>query len=402
MASKPSLLITTSTFPVHDGDGVPRFVLDLATALTTHFAVTVLAPHSSGASRSELIGNVSVRRFRYFWPARLQRLAEGGVVAVNLGGVIARLQIPFLLAAEALATCRLLRETKAVAVNPHWLIPQGMTAAVARLFLGTPLVLHLHAGDVYVLRRLRFGRAIARFVTRRSEAILADGSHVRSSIDELVGWSTGARLRPMGVWTETFRRTPGAMTADHPYVLFVGRFVEKKGVTYLLQAMVEVRRQLGDIRLVLVGTGPLETTLRKEAADLGLFSAVTFTGPLPHSEIIKHLHGCRVACVPSIVDSRGETEGMPTVVVEAMAAGARVVGTDVDGIPDILKDARNGWLAKPADSQDLTRQIVAAMQDSSADSRARRAVASARDHDWGEVARQYASVINEVAGARRD
>lgn len=393
-----ALVIATSTLPIHDGDGVPRFVLDLATALSKRYQVTLVAPYSRGSVRAESIGQVSVVRFRYFWPRRLHRLSDGGVVAVNLAASwLARLQVPFLIVAQTLAIRREVKKTGAKVVNAHWLIPQGLSATIACRLTGAKHVAHIHAGDVYFLKRVPLGGAITRFIMHRTEASFADGSHVSSALDELLGANVGTRIRPMGVWADEFRDTDLGRPIEGPYVVFVGRFVEKKGVTYLLRAMTRVREARPDVSLVLIGTGPLEADLKQQVEALGLGKSVLFTGPLSHEMVIGHLKNTAVACVPSIIDSRGETEGMPTVVIEAMAAGARVVGTDVNGIPDVLRDQGNGWLAQPADPDDLARCLLEALESPRGDAVAHEAWITAQAHDWAHVAAQYASVIDAVA-----
>lgn len=390
--SVPSVVITTGTLPVREGDGVPRFVLDLGISIARHAAVTILAPHCEGARRLEEVDGVQIERFRYFLPTALQRLSRGGVLAVNLrASKLAALQIPILLVAQVFALWRLVKKTEAIAVNSHWLIPQGLSGALVCRLLGVRHVLHVHAGDVYLLRRIPLGGLVARFVVKRSDQVLADGSHVRDALDELLGYPSEAVLRPMGVWFDRFNRDPGTPDVSKS-IVFVGRFVEKKGIPYLVRAMGDVRRRHPDARLTLIGAGPMEDEVRELVGRLGLHDAVEFTGPLPHSEVVEHLRRSAVACVPSIIDSRGETEGMPTVVLEAMAAGTRVVGTNVDGIPDVLEDRHNGWLCEPADAEDLARAINEALADDSGYQRAN-AVATSSQHDWSRVGDEYAAYL---------
>src|SRR5690606_408534 len=105
-----------------------------------------------------------------------------------------------------------------------------------------------------------------------------------------------------------------------------GRLVEKKGTIYLIRAMEEIRRERPGVGLVIAGYGPEEKQLRREVVRLNLDDQVQFVGNRSHAQIVKLLHNCRVAAVPSIIDRYGETEGMPTVVVESLAAGVPVVG----------------------------------------------------------------------------
>lgn len=405
MSADPSLsvLITTSTFPYRQGDGQARFVLDLATALSEQASVTVLAPHATGAHTRERIGSVTVRRYRYFFPGSAQRLSYGVGMRHNLEqSWLARIQVPFLVVAQLLATVSAVLLLKPSVINAHWLVPQGLTTAVVSRLFGVPMVLHAHAADVYFLRRRRIGRAIARFVVRSSSAVLADGSHVRDSLDELLGFESGAGLRPMGVWFSRFEDNTDEQPESLPenFVLFVGRLVEKKGVEYLIRALVTVRLDRPDLELVIAGTGPLQGQLTKLANELGVAGAVHFIGPRSHAEVAAMMQLAEVVSVPSIIDSRGETEGMPTVVLEGMAAGARVVGTAVNGIPDVLRDAENGWLVKPADAASLAEGILAALEDPAAEEVRRVGTETACKHDWAAVAEEYGSTLRAAADGR--
>ncbi len=401
------VLISASTFPIRPDDGLPRFVLDLALALTRHASVTALAPHAPGAALHERMDGVEVIRFRYFWPSRLERLAYGHGIRENLrASALARIQPPLLIASQVRATRALVARLGAPLVNSHWLVPQGLSSALARGPSRTRPrfrhVLSVHAGDVQMLERWPGGARIARFVVSRSDAVLAVGSHVRDGLDRLLGRSSGARLEPMGASLSLWQ-SPGAPPADPPlpreYLSFVGRFSEKKGVSYLLRALPRVREHHPDLGLVLVGYGALEGALRDEVHALGLGGAVVFAGRRSHAEIAAYLHGARLAVVPSIVDRHGETEGMPTVVAEALAAGQKVVASAVDGIPDLIRHGENGWLCRQKDPEDLAARILDALREAEPSRVRLRALETARRYDWAQVADRYAEVFRAVAQA---
>ena len=398
------VLVVTSTFPLGPDDPTPRFVFDLADALAANCDVTVLAPDAPGAVRRERMGDVEVLRFGYFWPRSAQRLAYGGGMRENLRrNPLAALQIPFFLAAETRAIRAAVVQRDIGIVNSHWLVPQGLAAARARGRGRFRHVLHVHAADVFLLEKLPWGSAVARYVTARTDALFAAGSGVRDALDRLLDRPSGAAIQPMGARTSFFRggdETPQPTTpfADG-FLVFVGRFVEKKGVVYLLRALPQVRREHPRLGLVLVGHGPLEGELRSEVERLGLGDAVEFVGHRPHSEVVGYLRSCRGAVVPSIVDSRGETEGMPTVVVEMMAAGARVVASSVDGIPDVVRHCENGWLCKPKDPEDLAEKLLQALQDPSPSPIEREALATAEELDWSRIAERYQACFDALADA---
>jgi glycosyltransferase involved in cell wall biosynthesis len=405
------VLITTSTFPVHEGDGIPRFVFDLARSLVAHADVSVLAPDAPGAARRETLEGVEVHRFSYFTPRRAQRLALGEGMRENLrASWLAGAQVPTFLATQAHATRRLVRAHAIDVVNAHWIVPSGLTSSWAcggshRI----PLVLHAHAGGVYLLRRIPLGPAVARYVVARSRVVLADGSHVRDALDRLLAEPSNALLRPMGVDTSIFGRHEGSDIQDgvrtgfpEGFLLFFGRLSEKKGTVFLIRALPDVVERYPGLGLVVIGDGPERPKLEAEAKRLGVADRVRFLGRRPHADIVRYLHDCRAAVVPSIIDSRGETEGMPTVVLESMAAGVRVVGSAVDGIPDVLRHRENGWLCREQDPEDLAARIVESLEARDADAVTRNAARTARGHDWASVADDYLGYLETaVAGSVR-
>lgn len=396
-------LISTSTFPLSAQDATPRFVLDLAVALAAHGEVSVLAPGVPGAPKRETMEGVAVRRFTYFYPPSLQRLAYGGMVENLRRSKIALLQPLPLILAQALATRSIVRSEGVDVVNSHWMIPQGLSTALAR---GRKKrfghVLSVHAADVYMLHRIPFGRAIARFIMARTDRVFADGSHVRDFLDDLLIEKSNATLQPMGVKTAQFgdfeTKEPMESPFEEGYLLFFGRFSEKKGVTYLLQALPKILEAHPKLGLVVIGYGELEAALREESAKLGIEASVQFTGRKTHTEIVRYLHGCEVAVVPSIIDSHGETEGMPTVIVESLAAGAKVVGSAVDGIPDVIRHTENGWLCREKDPEDLAEKILTALDHPKTPDFLQTVHESAATHDWERVAARYAHAFAQAAG----
>jgi glycosyltransferase involved in cell wall biosynthesis len=397
------VLISSSTFPIRPDDGIPRFVYDLAEALSARCQVTALVPGAPGAARRERMGSIEVRRFTYFLPPRWQRLAYGHGMRDNLrASLLARLQPPPFVAAQALATRSLCASLGIDVVNSHWLVPQGLSSALARG--RSPRfghVLTVHAADIFLLKRLPLGAAITRFVLGRTDSVFAVGSHVRDHLDALAGRASGAEIQPVGVQVGLFRTPPAQAPIASPfeggYLLFFGRLAEKKGGTYLLQALPKVLERHPDLGLVVIGYGALEGALRREAEALGISPSVRFLGRRSHAEIARWLHGARLAVVPSIVDRHGETEGMPTVVIEAMAAGTRVVASAVDGIPDVIRHAENGWLCRPADPGDLAEKILTGLEDPPESELRRRGLSTADRFAWPQVASRYLEAFERAA-----
>ena len=402
---KQRVLIVSSTFPTRRPSAEPRFVYDLARGLVCHFEeVHALVPDAPGLVREETWEGVQVHRFTYFRPRRAQGLCYRKGIPANLrGNPLLALLVPFFIAAQARAIRRLVRARRIDVVNSHWIIFQGLAAALARTVTPFRHVLQIHAAGLYLLLRLPrwIGRPVARFIVKRSDHVICVSRYVLAKTTELLGYAPDASIACMGVDTSLFGASSGTPPDIGPRILFVGRLVEKKGVEHLLRAMVSVRNRMPEAHLDVVGSGEREHALRALAAELGLGAAsVTFLGSLPHEEVVERLRASRVVAVPSIVDAQGETEGMPTVLLEAMAAGRRVVASDVNGTPDLVKDGENGWLARPADPADLAAKLVLALRDRG-DEIPQAARAAARRHDWAPVCERYAACLKGSPAAGR-
>jgi colanic acid/amylovoran biosynthesis glycosyltransferase len=134
------------------------------------------------------------------------------------------------------------------------------------------------------------------------------------------------------------------------YVLFAGRFVEKKGAGYLIEAMRRLEGEGRDLRLVLIGEGPMADELKRAAAVL---KQVEFLGWMPNHDLRRWLGGALALCVPSLRASDGDAEGLPTVAIEAMAAGTPVVGSRHAGIGEAIEHERTGFLVPEQDPEAL-------------------------------------------------
>lgn len=141
-------------------------------------------------------------------------------------------------------------------------------------------------------------------------------------------------------------------------LLFVGRLAAVKGLPVLFDALKSALTVRPDLRLTLIGDGPDRKQLEAEVKDLGLSRAVTFAGYKGQSEVAKALKASDLLVLPSFA------EGVPVVLMEAMAAGKPVVTTRIAGVPELVEDGVSGLLVPPGDSDALAAAICAALSDS--------------------------------------
>lgn len=405
LPAKPKALVVSTTFPLGADDRrTARFVYDLADALAEHFDVWALAPHHPGAARRERLGRVNVVRFRYFIPTSAQRLADGRGMMANLReGVLPKLQAPFLFLFLFLNVWYWGRKLKPALVNPHWALPAGLCVAAARP--PGKRILMCHAAGVFLLKRLPFRRLLGRFIVSAMDQVFTSSRFIAESLDEAGGMKSGAVRVGPGVRTSNFARQMSRSEAktklgydvDAPLLLFVGRMVEKKGITYLIDAMPVAVASFPDVKLVLVGGGPLQDEISAKTRAAGLEKNVVFAGYKSHDELKEYLWAADYLVAPSVVDASGETEGMPTVILEAFAAGCPAVGSRVDGIPELITDGETGFLCETRDAGSLAGALVRAL---SADPgpQGENAAEVAKRYDFSVVAEIYYEAVMEGNG----
>ncbi|MEE6272348.1 glycosyltransferase [Georgenia sp. MJ206] len=142
-----------------------------------------------------------------------------------------------------------------------------------------------------------------------------------------------------------------------PVVVAVGRFVEKKGFAHLVDAIALLACRGSDVRLELVGSGAEEDALRERVSAHGLDARVTFHGPLPQRQVADVVSRAAVLAAPCVVGADGNRDGLPTVVLEALALGTPCVATPVTGMPEAVAHGRTGLLVPEADALALAAAL---------------------------------------------
>ena len=357
---KKKLLILTSTFPQGLDDTVTaRFVYDLARSLTAYFNVFVLCPKGRNAKRCENLGGVQVHRFRYFLSDRYAPLMGGeGILASMRENRLAFIQIPFLMISEFFSTLFFIKTKKIDIINTHWIIPNGFIFALVRNFLRRPHIMTVHAADIFALKRAGFlGRLLCRYTIKKSDCVLPVSTYIRDCFKEVSGMDFKHDIIPMGVDLDKFRPEPAA-SKDKFTFLFVGKFVEKKGLKFLLEAADIMKKETDDFRINIIGGGHDEPYYKDYMLKKGLNKHIQFLGWVNHDKISSLYNESDALVVPSVFDRKGETEGMPVVILEALACGIPVISSRISGATDIVKDLYNGLLSKPGDAADLAGRMA--------------------------------------------
>ena len=344
------VLVLATTFPRWEKDTEPRFILDLTRQLAKKVSLWVLTPHAPGAKRQEDIDGVRVLRFPYFFPKHMQTLCyEGGVLPKLKTSWRARLQLPFFLAAQSFQIWQTARKYKINFIHCHWIIPQGFFVALLNLFTGIPYLLTAHGGDVYSFRKNAFIRLCSDFALKRAKACTVNSEPTGQAVHN-IRINAPVQVIPMGVDIRLFqpgKRDPKIkeiFNIQDAFFLAVGRFAEKKGFKYLIQAMPLILEKRPQAKLVIIGFGPQEEELKRLIAKLNLENSVSLPGSKSGEELAKYFATADVFIGPSVVTQSGDTEGQGVVFLEAMASGTAVIASDVGGVGDVVRNMETGLL----------------------------------------------------------
>ncbi len=397
------VLVLASTFPRWPYDTEPPFVYNLSRHLTERFDVVVLAPHAPGAKDVETMDGMEVHRFHYAWPEKAQLLAYGGMLPNLKRNPWLWGLVPLFLATELVSTIRLVRSHQIDVIHAHWLVPQGLVAALAATILRKPVVMTAHGGDVYGLRG-KLASGIKRWALSRMTRVTAVSRDLADAIRELDSHRP-VDVISMGVDVTRFRRRRGArkittaLNVTGPVILFVGRLAEKKGVRYLIEAMPEVLEQVPDATLVIVGDGPLRQDLEQRVSNLAISASVRFTGAKSPEDLPQFYSAADVFVGPSIVAEGGDADGIPVSFMEAMASGTPIVTTNVGGIGELVTHDKTGLMVPERDPKALAESVVRILTEARLGNRLSRQARACVQRGFAEsvIADRYGLVLQEAA-----
>ena len=382
------VLVIGSVYPrFHEDAEVPWLRTSIAHLKKAGLDIQVLAPAYKGLKSHEIDG-VKVNRFRYA-PAAWEFLTheEGAPSKMANKPWLQLLAIPYIISGffKCIKICR---KFKPDIIHAHWPFPHAYIALGAAKLFKIPLVLNFHGAELLLIRKKKWVRPLLKFAISEAQAVFANSSFTAGKIKALrnveIEWS------PYGTTLEFGNRNSEFGMEPHPInnkfkILFVGRHIERKGICYLIEAAKYLPRDQFEIRIV--GVGDLTEQLKAQAANViaqahdGVGSAIepasgsaalashvianevkqsspdsaeiVFTGKLSPEALANEYKTANVFTLPAIVDSKGDTEGLGVVLIEAMELGLPIVASNVGGIPDVVIDGETGILVPEKDPQAL-------------------------------------------------
>jgi glycosyltransferase involved in cell wall biosynthesis len=346
--------MVTSSYPRFPGDVVAPFIESIARGVAARgHRVDVVLPHHPELHRGP-DEPVSFFPYRYA-PARWSRWGYAQSlrkdVSVRAG---AFLLAPLVALALRRKVAERMRAVRYDVVHAHWVVPNAALVAGLVRGRGVPLVVSLHGSDVFVAETLLPARVLARRALAAAGAVTACSDDLHRRALPLGARPERTRTVPYGVDTMDagdvdvagVRAELGAAPGT-TLVLGLGRLVEKKGFAHLIDAATRVP----GLRVALAGEGDLRGELAARITSTG--APALLVGSLNRTAVAAALAVADIVVVPSVVDRAGNVDGLPNVLLEAMAAGRAVIASRVAGIPDVVTDGVDGILVPPGDAAAL-------------------------------------------------
>ena len=246
-------------------------------------------------------------------------------------------------------------------VHAHFAGMAARTAFWVAKFFPITFSFTAHANDIFVPRNFEIGLEkliqTARLIiteTDYSEKFLRERFPERA--DRIHRIYNGLNLAEFG---------HANFSSDPPLIVAIGRLIPKKGFANLIRACGLLIEHRISFRCEIFGEGPLENQLRAQIEELGLQERVQLLGAKPQHDLREHLARANVFVMPSVAEAEGGMDNLPTVIMEAMAAGLPVVSTRIGGIPEMVVENETGFLVQPEDAMALVGAIEKVTNDRS-------------------------------------
>lgn len=390
------ILHIVTAFPRQSGDPIAPWLVELLQRLRARgHDVEVLTSSYRGLGDQDHAG-IPVYRFRYF-PARWERLTHEETAPDRMRRSLLYAIMPVFFLASGMRRARALaHKGRYDIVHVHWPMPMALLGWAARRGRAMPMVTTFYGIELrWVQSRLPFLKWLVRWAARASAQAVAISSYTARELRKLINV-------PIEVIPYTAELPPpspmsAGARANERCILFVGRLIERKGVSHLIRALGTIRRQI-PARLVVIGDGPERARLEQVTREMGMAEHVEFRGRVSDEELRLAYAAADLFVLPSVLDARQDTEGLGVVLLEAMNYGVPVIASDIGGITDIVLHEQTGLLVPAGDEGALASALSRVLGDGALSRRLGEA-GRKRLHDafsWDRIVDQWENVYTRA------
>jgi len=288
-------------------------------------------------------------------------------------------------------------------IHGQWAFPGGYIAYLMSRIFSAKSVITVHYAEIPLLQKFNFLRKITLTALNNCSCVVAVSNHTKKmlvslgvdekniivihSVPNFVAHTSDTKL------LNKFREK--IIPADYKLILFCGRLVEHKGVNYLIESIPKIKTK--KIHLVIIGGGIAKSELEKLVDELKIRDKVTFYGQASHEELGLFHDISDVFVCPSIIDNRGNTEGLGLVIPEAMESNLPVIASSVGGILDIVKDQVNGLLVPQKDSEAIAENIDIILTNNELKEKiVQNAKSTVKEFSPEKISKQYLKIFQDI------
>ena len=400
------VLIVATGYPRWKGDFANVYLHRLAKSLVNKgVEVHVVAPHANGLKKNEIMDDVYIHRFQYLYPEKIQSLAYFPGMPEKVKTIRGKMQLPFFMLSMIKKMISVVKKYDIDVINAHWAIPPGFVATVTKKIHKKPVLIRVYGAELFPVLKgssmfFKIAKLMIKYALNSAEKVVSN-SDVSCNAGKEISGREDIEILPDGVDTETFNPNVNGDEIRKKYGRFIfssGRMVERKGFIYLVEAVPYILKEFPKMKLIIGGDGPERKNLENEVNKLKIENNVIFPGFISDEDFPKYMKSADVFVLPSIVDSKGDTEGLGLVLAEAMACGVPVIGTKVGGIPYIIKNSGGGFLVEQKNPKELAEKIIMLLKDE----KLRKEMGkigrkyAKEKFGWGEIAERYYDIFEKV------
>ncbi len=360
MSSKKVLVLTT-TYPTFlEGDATPPFVHELTKRLAAQWLeMIVLAPRRPWTKTYEEQDGVKIYRYPYFFRSRREKLADGAILPNLKKHKWLAVEIPFLIISCFWWVRKLVKKEWITCIHAHRIFSNWFVWALYKRFLNKriELICTSHGSDLHTLSGGVVDR-LKRWTIAQCDKVTVVSQYLKNNLDELMWYTTDAKVISMGVDEEKFHPRYYDENLKKQYgitgkfLLFVWRLAPEKGVEDLLYAMQDIAKNYDDIKLLIIGHGPLFSSLRKTSDRLWLANHVVFVGAIANDELPRYYATADLLIAPSKKESFGLVQ------LEAIMSWTPVLTNEGLWSVDLVKNWLNGYIVHNYELLEVCVQTV--------------------------------------------
>jgi len=359
---KKKLLILTSSFPSSKSDYSGIFIFELALKLKNNFDVFILTPRVNYSQKRENFEGLIIFRFKQFLFKNIVLANNGPIMPKLKKNKFYILTIPWFLISQLLALSNIVRKQKISLIHAHWILPQGLIAALYKKFFNknVNLIVTIHGSDINLFKS-NLGKFLLKWTLNNIDLLTVVSTPIKYDVIKL-GYKKNVYVYPMGVNTQLFNPKKFDLALKKKFgikskfILFVGSLIKLKRIEELIDAMPCVIERFPDIKLIIIGKGILEKKLKMQVQKLKIEKNILFLGFIENKQLPKFYATSDLFILPS------KSEGFPVSAMEALSSGTLTLMAQIETVKELIIEKETGFYINKINPKVLSNKIINILQ----------------------------------------